>query len=469
MAKLITGSDSRLNTASVVLESLCVFAKWQYQFFHLGFTPATGTTTVDGFHDGFLDFDPIYPAEYALELTAEQIANDKDVLLRIIGHRHQDVATYKMRDRLTTADQLAYHALKVAFKEPDESTGPGLIAPSTVLTYFQKSPSIRLIPYAPVAFVGLPLTPEGDVGTYRDLLAIAHEIGHHVYWRRLQDNPTARVGDAFQEELEKALARLPQWVRNWKEEIFADLYSFLIAGPVSILSIQELMKTVPAHRAVHDDRHYPAPVVRPQIQLAALKALAETVNDGPQKERLLRAGEVLKTRWEDWNSKRGIPMWFIPFGEEEPITILKVEEILEQVVGAIMTPFFSFLLPTQRANFWDEWWSSGLEEGEDSRQLILQFKAYVDKVMLTPLTVPELELIDTQGKKYIQLTVDGAPHGDPILLGTTGLNLPFEGLRDAALYSGEKPSQIQGDRAWWLPVLEAAFWTTEGPDAADDP
>ena len=72
---------------------------------------------------------------------------------------------------LEDVDKLTYAGLKML--RPYLSTEETF----TVLTYFRRSANVRVLPYAPVALIGVPLTgiglsTEGGVST--DLLAIPH-------------------------------------------------------------------------------------------------------------------------------------------------------------------------------------------------------------------------------------------------------------------------------------------------------
>lgn len=473
--EILAGHGGRLTTVNIALKSLHAFAEQQFRFFYYGFI--SRNTLTDGEHHGFLDFDPVYPAEYALQVTAEQVANDKDVLLRVLSHRHQDISTPTMQTRLQLADVLAYRALKAAFYKD----GEGLIIPSTVLTYFQKSASIRMIPYAPLALIGLPLTADAEEplteGTYLDLLSIPHEVGHHVYWRNIADDSTEQhTGERVQSILEKQIPGLPNWIRNWEEEIFADVYGLLVAGPISALSIQELVKAAPAHKAIVDDGHYPSPVLRPLIQIVAIEVLADRLTDGTKKQRLQNVAQALRIRWQLYVKKqRVLPLWFIPFGEKEPVTLFHAERLLANVVTTLLNSVFAYLLPDKRTDFWDSWWSHGLDEtvevkdessGDVSydlsriRVLFDQFQDTIDRARQEINTIPELVEVSVDS---IQLKLGDEFIGEPIPIGTSGQNLPFEKLRDDALKSGISGETQLGAPAWWLPVLRAAFWTTGGP------
>ena len=124
------------------------------------------------------------PAEYVLEATARQVGFDIDVMLRSMGQREPGISTAAMRETLDLADKLAADALAGAVRSR-------LIEETAVLTYFQKTPTIRLLPYVPLALIGIDLTAIHDRA---QLLAIAHEVGHHVY-RQLTTKYSRRTAE----------------------------------------------------------------------------------------------------------------------------------------------------------------------------------------------------------------------------------------------------------------------------------
>ncbi len=152
--------EPRRRTALIALRCLARFAEKQFQLFRQGFEP-----------DGSLAPDDRFPSEYLIEATIRQMTADIDVLLQSMAHRHPAYSTAAMRQTLEDADQLAAAALDLAARHR-------LIEETVALTYFQKSPTVRLIPYAPLAIVGIDLAA---IAEPERMLAIAHEIGHHVY------------------------------------------------------------------------------------------------------------------------------------------------------------------------------------------------------------------------------------------------------------------------------------------------
>lgn len=120
----------------------------------------------------------------------------------------------------------------------------------------------------PVPVVRLPPI---CVGSPWWLVYLAHEVGHHVQHDLLENLGLVRL---FRERIEDAVRReagsavAATW-GAWTEEIFADVFSVLMAGPAAVGAMAELeMRN--AGDMVQRRPRYPAPVVR-------LALLADTV------------------------------------------------------------------------------------------------------------------------------------------------------------------------------------------------
>ena len=136
------------------------------------------------------------------------------------------------------------------------------------LTYFQKSAAIRVIPYDndSTALIGLPFT---CMEVPRDFLAIPHEAGHFVFWNGAANNKP--MWQAVREAIDAS--DVSQWIKPWTEEIFADVYGCLLAGPVIALSFQDLQLLESFDRFVTDDGVHPTPLVRPHVYSQTLKLM----------------------------------------------------------------------------------------------------------------------------------------------------------------------------------------------------
>ena len=240
-------------TIGTVVASLRAFAKNQFDFFIKGFA-GEGKAK-------FLETSPQFPAEYALNEILRQTAVDLTVLQLAISQR----SNARMAATLAKADQLVYKALKPAI-EGD------MLDNTAVITYFQKNPSIRLIPYAPVAIIGLPVTSisaETEPDISRDLLAIPHEVGHYVFKHGTINGERIKIA------LRDRLTACEKWLYRWKEEIFSDVYGTAVAGPVMALDFQDLMIATKTTEYLEDDTEHPIPALRPRVYNMALRATAQ--------------------------------------------------------------------------------------------------------------------------------------------------------------------------------------------------
>lgn len=213
---------------------------------------------------------PKFPREYGLAVTVGQIGYDLEVIERAV-HQRMFNGPKDMLKTLKIADWLAYQALLPAKGSLLE--GENL----TVVTYFQKSPSIRVVPYAPVALVGIPFS---CLKTRQDFMAIPHEIGHYVYWYGADPESSLHIYNALPaqlaEQFEDSYAELLQKRGGWLEEIFADMYGCYVAGPTIALDFQDLQLNASQaefFKGRPDDQEHPTPVLRPEIYTRALEKM----------------------------------------------------------------------------------------------------------------------------------------------------------------------------------------------------
>lgn len=289
---------ARATTFRTLLSRLQAFAREQFCFLFNGFKPDAGA----GYR---LEPSLQFPAAFVLEGTLDQIGFDLTVIQDALHQRELADAKENgaMKRTLAVADWLAYLALLPAVRHGLLPYEEGEV---TVLTYFQKSPRIRIVPYASVALVGVPYTAlatyeaggRSAVGNARDLLAIPHEVGHYVYRHGM-------VGDRrLQIELYRLLQGRPQWLLNWAEEIFADVYGCFIAGPVIARDFQDLVSDNDVALFVHDDGEHPTPALRPLIYCDALRILAETAAE-EERETLEKFVVEAERQWKGVRGNRG--------------------------------------------------------------------------------------------------------------------------------------------------------------------
>lgn len=307
LVKLETTLDAELprrQTLYWLVRSLQAFAADQFDFFKEGFSD-TGTFQLQPSED--------YPENFVFRTTLDQVGHDLTVIEQIIQQRQENRVVYlgkqkvSLNERLHQADQLAQLALEPAMKA-------GIIGKTAVITYFQKSPSIRVLPYASVALIAVPYA---SIGNDRDLLAIPHEVGHYIY----------RHGRSLRYDLEQRIPRYPAWRRRWLEEIFSDIYGAMIAGPVLALSFQDLLMGKPVTEFLGDHGDHPVPFLRPYIYHSVLEAMPYDFGKTLQK---------LAARWKDARATRGMPEGFATEEDHEMIPEAEAKEYLKHAIDVIM-------------------------------------------------------------------------------------------------------------------------------------
>lgn len=444
----------RAKTLRAVVQSLKEFAQSQVEFFQEGFGEY-----------GAFDLLPSdeFPKAYVFRATLEQVGHDVGLLEQVVRQRLSSrrvwVAGEEVRpsDRLNRADQLAQLALEPAVQA-------GLVGKTAVITYFQKSPSIRLIPYAPVAFVAIPYS---SLTSDRDLLAIPHEVGHHIY----------RHGHELRHTLEQLMPKQPAWRRRWLEEIFADVYGAIVAGPALALSFQDLLLGKAVAEFVADDGDHPVSFVRPFIYHETLRQMAGQF-----------AGlvDALETRWQEALETRGLPESFEPLEGETAVSVDEAHKYLTYAIMQIMK---------QVPSGFDSWFfgsPAAFTPDADSfaQQLYANFSSKV--AMLTDassnVVAPKVALYELEVEGDVVGVTEGTEVGvngfGRVNGGGVAVMTPPPALANkrplghtntwvdqikAKAFSGEGVRVPGVDRVFlppdvWTAVLSTDGWNTSGPD-----
>lgn len=391
---------SRLETLRDITRCLRIFAERQFRFFY------------DGFSSSSLERSKEYPPEHALYVTLDQIAHDFDVIQRAIWQRSS--GSDKTHETLVTADKLAWLSLQPAIEAGLVQEG------STVFTYFQKSPSIRVIPYAPVAFIGIPFTCT-DVP--EDYLAIPHEVGHYIF----------QHGQVGKTSIQASLNHVPKgssWCSRWIEEIFADVYGCLIGGPVIALDFQDIQLTSSLEQFTRDDGEHPTPVLRPSIYT---KATGKRFT--PQ------WGRKLDKHWQQASAHYGDLHEFTlcnghskliekavsagPDLADEPVEPMDIAivEVLERLVKVKKI----------------DWWHGYLE---NSTRVDTLYPAFANHLTSLAADLPSSLTCIELDELYQEWLDEG------------------EAARDNCLSQGKSSDEVP---PVWLPVLRAGGWATKGP------
>jgi hypothetical protein len=443
-----SSSFDHQDTLPNLLECLTAFAESQFNYFRNGFD-AKGP---------FLEYSPAFPPEYVLRTTLDQIAFDLGVIQRAFHQRLATQNSAKAINTLAKADILAYKALKPAIKQ-------GLIGNTTAVTYFQKQAVIRVVPYAPVALIGIPYTSVHAINSdanVRDLLAIPHEVGHYVFWHGYEN------GERLSSRLFDKVPMDYAWLYPWLEEIFADAYGCLIAGPVIALDFQELQLDAPPDEFTEDDGEHPVPALRPQIYTDLLRAIGSS-----------NSAQALDELWDKHLMARNRPTSFrvrkATAGHNETRQLAEARHQIKEVTDNFMATL-NALHPDQRGA--NPPWSNGLpgmvKADEVSSLLYKKFEDYLDDLFPKPEidSIPEDRNIAATGKvpklrktdnnKMILDSIEDGIQDNERELGKATPR--FEDLKNL---NGNKDSKIPSEI--WSLVFSMSGWATGGPDTEQIP
>ncbi|MEZ4673757.1 MAG: hypothetical protein R2932_05865 [Caldilineaceae bacterium] len=422
--QLIQAGDTveRQPTLLALLSALQAFGQSQLDFF------------IDGFGvDANVRLEPStdYPPEYAMRATVDQIAYDLDVIQRAYQQRLPSQSTEAMRTTLAKADILAYRALQPAINA-------GLIENTTVVTYFQKAVNVRIIPYAPVAFIGLPLSA---LAVSRDLLAIPHEVGHYVF-RNGKAQTGQYAGSRFAAALDRELSGLPAWCRAWLEEIFADVYGAVVGGPVMALGFEDLLTDDRITEFTHDDGEHPVAALRPDVYYEVFAQQADHQTEAA----------LLEKRWQAQFDLRGAPTDFTPAGGAA-VQLTDAKAVIAKAIAIILNGDLG-QLQVDRAL-----WSGSLTDEADPAALYDYFDGVVEELANSSATqVPDIEVtVDREGQPCaLQLAALDKGYGTPVSrqIGETGLWL--DAVKGQANHFN-MPPQV------WMALLDGSGWAVEGP------
>ena len=381
-------------------ESLLAFGEDQFSFFW------------DGFDSGQLLPSMVLPPEHVLRATLDQVAFDMSIIQRIYSQRQQA----KLRPAQEKADHLAQMALNVV-------VNGNLLPKCSVLTYFNKSANIRLIPYAPIALIGIPYTA---AKVRQDLLAIPHEIGHFVYHH----------APGLAAQLHASIPLYPNWINRWIEEIFADIFAAYVAGPVGGLSLQGLLLDNSQEKFVRDDGQHPPDAIRPYSFNQALRHLGD-----------IQIADALDKRWQEQLTARHYPKDFMPYNNPTPTPLAQAQDLLTET--AVI--FLNYLKKERQMTRPTPW-----SNGDDLNTLFETFTTWCHQ----PPPVDRYHLLadgETVGVSLANGHLENGRH-----IGTT--NTWRDWIKKESLQNNHLLLPAQA----WVPVFTAGHWPVKGPEGNSD-
>jgi len=458
-------SFSRKTTLQCLVRCLKAFAEKQFYYFYNGFGDPAPSNRFQSSEE--------YPPEYVFRMTLDQIAYDLEVIQRAAEQRIS--GSEAMKTALKIADKLAWEALEPVVGQNKLIKGPK----TTVVTYFNKSANIRVIPYAPVAMIGIPFTcapvphtfsgasPADLTVVAQDYLAIPHEVGHHVYRHstKVQESILVDLYRKIKDEKRKRALGFFRWV----EEIFADIYGCLIAGPWIALDFQDLQLTDSKDRFVKDDREHPVPALRPYIYARVLEKMG-----------LQSWSEELNNHWQTRLTERGNPTRFTLEKPKMPsglfwdiVSILWIflgkvsrEKALKEMLSIVETVYDSLLhdVAIAQSNWWQSAFPASSPEvilaGEDEEDPYQEFENRLRPLVEAPPDFPS-------GRELAcdELDIDNLWDNWKNSL-RPGLRLPRDPLGiieiEAIIEAIDAGLPPEPD---WVDVLHAEGWATKGPHA----
>ncbi len=178
-----------------------------------------------------------------------------------------------------------YYARFLGVKPPD-------VQP---VTFFEKVYAIRRFAFTPRPLLSMPLQFVNDIKAGRG--ALAHELGHFIYWnavplhqyQRVHENLRNAVVAHFLNTLKGSAVDTAGYTRvhaliaiwlQWLEETFADICGALFVGPEYVLSAYKLFNesAYSLENVLRDDGEHPAWALRLLIPLEALTWALERLN-----------------------------------------------------------------------------------------------------------------------------------------------------------------------------------------------
>jgi hypothetical protein len=461
---------ARMPTIYSLLKCLQAFGESQFRFFHTGLSD-NGSYSLVGCR-----------TEYALSVILDQVATDLNCIQLAAAQRLFANENSTWHETLEKADRFAWRCLPYTEQGSDKTD-------TTVVTYFQKFPSIRVIPYAPVALIGIPFS---CISVDRDYLAIPHEVGHYMYWHKFRPQfQVEGMPDPAKDDKDPA-----NIVYRWAEEIFADVYGCLIAGPVIAADFQDLQLRFSDEDFLADDDEHPIPAIRPMIYQRILEALEE------RKPKLttpyaLNENELptLDNRWQQKLNERNLePVAGSTFSVKKTVpnpeqpTGVSFPDI-DKVIQAALKVLFE---DSQAADgkivpiLSQRWWVNTPPQDQDSDNYVRSLYKEFEKNLALMDTQQPRELVVEEAET--ELSGEIAPIVVPA--GDLTPNSPTEfaprwlkWVKDNKLLSAEfeerlggvpqkataflLPGRIESENGQqlpgWEPVLSAGGWATKGP------
>ena len=306
-----------------------------------------------------------YSSRYLWRMLLNEASTDLQIIQAAVQQRTLvGDSPNSQAQNLFMADIISEHALGQAVENR-------FLKQTPIITYLKEDISVRPVPYAEVMLISIAyatmLEPinsdEAEVSfrkVSRDLLAIPHEVGHHLFWKGQMPGKNRSVYRHLQKRLKRAKIWEWDWRRAWLEEIFADAYGLLVAGPVMALSFQDLLTDNPQAQFREDTGHHPIPALRPYIQTRILCGITGVDGTPLYKWAPIWLDEQWKKLLKDnfsreWASADPLEVEYKLHGVAHPMKGWQILEALDKLIKIILKTLRG---PQQGANRTHDGWKA---------------------------------------------------------------------------------------------------------------
>ncbi len=408
----------QINTCIHLLEALHDFADEGFTFF------------LDGYYNKKnLPVAANYPPRSVMRTIVSQVSEDLGLIQDAVNQRRRlDGRSTQQARAIAMADQLSKMALELALD------AEYLPSETTVVTYLAKSIRSRLVPYFDALLISVAYASiQSGVHPSRDFLAIPHEIGHHLYWNGRHPHTQNLLRDELLHKAADIDIHPGDWRLNWLEEMFADTYALLLAGPVVILDFQDMLDDDMSSHFREDTDKHPIPEVRPFIQTDILRRVKD------ENGHIIYAHECdkLDHNWQTWIDKHPMRQHYPVRGVPEKMTGRAIVTAVAPVITVIIETLAD-IVPTEREY-------DGMEGSDDVAKLYAEFQSYI---------MPD------DDDELVNMFLDGnGTEEELVKILDSYKEISF--LKHVREVTKQAPEKISS--AEWLQLLRSYGWSSEGP------
>ncbi len=402
-----------------LLESLATFADEGFTFFKDGY-----------YTNKKLPVSTAVPPRAIMRTFINQVSFDLSVIQHAVNQRRrlQDRLPTQQGCTLTMADQLAKMAIDLAI------SANYLPENTRIITYLAKSVRARLVPYSHTLLISVAYASiHTGINPSRDFLALPHEIGHHLYWNGIHPESGLPMRDRLLQSAGKAGIGQDDWRLRWLEEMFADTYALLLAGPVIVLDFQDMLDDDMSSHFREDTDKHPIPEIRPFIQTNILRRLTDDSGT------IIYTHECdkLDDNWRIWLNQHPLKANYSLIGRPQPINGQAILDELAPLITVILDTL-SAIVPTEKEY-------TGMVGSDDVSLLYSEFEGY-------DMPDDDIELVN--------MFLDG--EGTDEQLGAILESNPEISFKDHVA----EATHLELDKissAEWMQLLRSFGWSSEGP------